>query len=220
MKRKLQFSTRPLAVTLVSAFLLTSSTLFAQIKIGANSTTIGTNSNLEIEAASGSKTIITKDAGKLIVDGNAQIKTLPDAADTDKAVSADANGNLTLRSNVTVVPISLMTNRFNDTQVDVTNVNAVRTGNVVCLEGNILAKAIIAPNENTNEYRIGLIPAGYRPRVQTQLQGGNLGPTHTDAWEEYTAVVYPNGAVGFYVVDGAFTINHLVSVNGICYIVD
>ncbi|MEO6686428.1 MAG: hypothetical protein ABIN24_10695 [Dyadobacter sp.] len=165
MKRKLQFSSKHFTLTLVSAFILTSSTLFAQVKIGANSTTIGANSNLEVEATNGNKTVITKDAGKLIIDGNVQVKTLPAAALTDQSVAADASGNLTLKSNVTVVPLGLLTGRYTSAQVNVA-VNAVRTGNVVCLEGNITALATLAPNENQNEFRIALIPGGYTPRVQ------------------------------------------------------
>lgn len=223
MKRKLQFSTRHFAVTLVSAFILSSSTLFAQVKIGANSTTISTNSNLEVEATSGNKTVITKDAGKLIVDGNVQVKTLPAAALADKSVAADASGNLTLKSNVTVAPLTLLTGgtRYTSSQVNIAGLNAVRTGNVVCLEGYINALATLLPNENGNEFRIALIPAGYTPRVVQQgLSGGNFGPQHADAWEIYTPIIYTNGAVGFYLPDAEFTIGHTVSLNGICYIVD
>ncbi len=222
MKRKLHFTSRHFAVTLVAAFMLTSSSLFAQIKIGANSTTIGTNSNLEVEATNANKTVITKDAGKLIVDGNAQIKTLPAAALTDKSVAADASGNLTLRSNLTIAPLGLLTGptRYTSEQVNVA-VNAVRTGNVVCLEGNITALATLAPNENGNEFRIAVIPSGYTPRVVQQgPSGGNFGVQHADAWEIYTPIIYTNGAVGFYLPDAEFTINHSVSLNGVCYIVN
>lgn len=222
MKRKLQFSKKHFAVTLVSAFILTSTTLFAQVKIGANSATIGANSNLEVEATNANKTVITKDAGKLIVDGNAQIKTLPDAALADKVVAADASGNLTLRSNLTVAPLGLLVGptRYTSDQVNV-SVNAVRTGNVVCLEGYITAKETLLPNENGNEFRIALIPGGYTPRVVQQgPSGGNFGPQHADAWEIYTPIIYTNGAVGFYLPDAEFTINHNVSLNGVCYIVN
>ena len=222
MKRKLQFSKKHFAVTLVSAFILTSSTLFAQVKIGANSATIGANSNMEVEATNANKTVITKDAGKLIVDGNAQIKTLPDAALADKSVAADASGNLTLRSNLTVAPLGLLVGptRYTSDQVNV-SVNAVRTGNVVCLEGYITAKETLLPNENGNEFRIALIPGGYTPRVVQQgPSGGNFGLQHADAWEIYTPIIYTNGAVGFYLPDAEFTINHNVSLNGVCYIVN
>ncbi|MCF0056285.1 hypothetical protein [Dyadobacter sp. CY356] len=222
MKRKLQFSKKHFTVTLVSAFILTSTTLFAQVKIGANSATIGANANLEVEATNANKTVITKDAGKLIVDGNAQIKTLPDAALADKSVAADASGNLTLRSNLTVAPLGLLTGptRYTSDQVNVA-VNAVRTGNVVCLEGYISAKETLAPNENGNEFRIALIPGGYTPRVVQQgPSGGNFGVQHADAWEIYTPIIYTNGAVGFYLPDAEFTINHIVSLNGVCYIVN
>ncbi|WP_159471528.1 hypothetical protein [Dyadobacter sp. 3J3] len=222
MKRKLQFSSKHFAVTLVSAFILSSSTLFAQVKIGANSTTIGANSNLEVEATNGNKTVITKDAGKLIIDGNAQVKTLPDATLADKVVAADASGNLTLRSNLTVAPLGLLAGptRYTSAQVNVA-VNAVRTGNVVCLEGNINALETLLPNENGNEFRIALIPGGYTPRVVQQgPSGGNFGPQHADAWEIYTPIIYTNGAVGFYLPDAEFTVGHNVSLNGVCYIVN
>ncbi|MBE9461700.1 hypothetical protein ACFP1I_30765 [Dyadobacter subterraneus] len=222
MTRKLPFSKKHFAVTLVSAIIFTSSTLFAQVKIGANSTTIGANSNLEVEATNGNKTAVTKDAGKLVVDGNAQIKTLPAAALTDKSVAADASGNLTLRSNITIAPLGLLTGstRYTSDQVNVA-VNAVRTGNVVCLEGNINALVTLAPNENGNEFRIALIPAGYTPRVVQQgPSGGNFGPQHADAWEIYTPIIYTNGAVGFYLPDAEFTAGHNVSLNGVCYIVN
>lgn len=222
MKRKLQFSTKLFTVTFVSAFILTSSTLFAQVKIGANSTTIGANSNLEVEATNGDKIAITKDAGKLIIDGNAQVKTLPDAALADKVVAADASGNLTLRSNLTIAPLGLLTGptRYTSDQVNVA-VNAVRTGNVVCLEGYITAKQTLLPNENGNEFRIALIPGGYTPRVVQQgPSGGNFGLQHADAWEIYTPIIYTNGAVGFYLPDAEFTINRNVSLNGVCYIVN
>ena len=218
MTRTLLFSKKLRSTLFASALMLTSATLFAQVKVGANSETIGANSNLEVEATSGSKTVITKDAGKLIVDGNAQIKTLPVAANTDRVVSADASGNLTARPNFSIVPLTLLDNRYDETQVQITGVNAVRSGNVVCLEGNIYSKATLAPNANGNEFLIALIPAGYRPRIQTHLFGGDYGPQHSDAWEIYNAVVYPSGVVSFYIPDASFTINHLVSVNGICYI--
>lgn len=222
MKKTLQFSTKLLAVVFTSALLLTSSTLFAQVKVGANSETIGANSNLEVESTDGKKTVITKDAGKLIVDGNAQIKTLPVAANADKSVAADASGNLTLRNNVTVAPLTLLVGatRYTSAQVNL-SINAVRTGNVVCLEGYITALETLAPNENTNEFRIALIPAGFTPRViQQGPSGGNFGPQHADAWEIYTPIIYTNGAVGFYLPDAEFTAGRNVSLNGVCYIVN
>jgi len=217
-----QLSNRLLAVTFAAGLILTSSALFAQVKVGANSTTIGANSNLEIEATNANKVVVTKDAGKLVIDGTAQVKTLPAAALADKSVSADASGNLTLRSNLTIAPLGLLTGptRYTSDQVNVA-VNAVRTGNVVCLEGYITALETLAPNENGNEFRIALIPGGYTPRVVQQgPSGGNFGPQHADAWEIYTPIIYTNGAVGFYLPDAEFTINRNVSLNGVCYIVN
>ena len=218
-----QLSNRLFAVTFAAGMMLASSTLFAQVKIGGNSDAIGANSNIEIEATNANKVVVTKDAGKLVVDGAAQVKTLPAAALTDKTVAADANGNLTVRTNLTIAPVELLTGSpiyYTSDQLLIA-VNAVRTGNVVCLEGNIFAKQTVLPNANLNEFIIALIPAGYRPRVQFQgPNGGNLGPHHADAWEVYSPNIYTNGAVGFYLPDAEFTVGRNVSLNGVCYIVN
>jgi len=222
MKAK-QLLSKTLCSAAFAGLLFSSSAVLAQVKIGANPSTIGAANNLEIEAVNGSKTVVTKDAGKLIVDGSTQLKTLPAAALSDKTVAADASGNLTLKSNVTVAPLTLLVGptRYTADQVAITSATAVRTGNVVCLEGYISATETLLPNENGNEFRIALLPAGYRPRVVQQgLSGGNFGPQHADAWEIYTPIIYTNGAVGFYLPDAEFTINHIVSLNGVCYIVD
>jgi hypothetical protein len=222
MKKKLHLSAKFYAAALVSVILFTSSAAFAQVKIGANSETIGANVNLEVEATDGKKIVVTKDAGKLIVDGNAQVKTLPVAANADKSVAADASGNLTLRNNVSVAPLTLLVGptRYTSAQL-LLSINAVRTGNVVCLEGNITALQTLLPNENGNEFRIALIPGGFTPRVVQQgPSGGNFGPQHADAWEIYTPIIYTNGAVGFYLPDAEFTTGRNVSLNGVCYIVD
>ncbi|AEI51422.1 C1q-like domain-containing protein [Runella slithyformis] len=46
--------------------------IFAQVKVGSNPTTIGTASNLEIEAANGNKTIINKTTGQMTVQDGTQ----------------------------------------------------------------------------------------------------------------------------------------------------
>lgn len=53
-----------LAILPACMFFATSD-LFAQVKIGANPTTIGTNNNLEVEAANGNKTVIQKNNGNV-----------------------------------------------------------------------------------------------------------------------------------------------------------
>ncbi|GAB2552922.1 complement C1q domain-containing protein [Spirosoma aerophilum] len=45
---------------------------FAQVKIGANPTTIGAASNLEVEAANGNKTIVNKTTGQMTVQDGTQ----------------------------------------------------------------------------------------------------------------------------------------------------
>ncbi|OZI07670.1 hypothetical protein BWI93_13200, partial [Siphonobacter sp. BAB-5385] len=50
------------------AALLTSSSLFAQVKVGTNPTTIETNSNLEVEAStSGRKVKVDKTTGQMTI---------------------------------------------------------------------------------------------------------------------------------------------------------
>ena len=50
--------------------LFTASALVAQVKIGSNPTTIGSNNNLEVESSTGKKTFIDKGTGKVtIMDG-------------------------------------------------------------------------------------------------------------------------------------------------------
>ncbi|WP_159471530.1 hypothetical protein [Dyadobacter sp. 3J3] len=222
MKRKLQFSSKHFAVTLVSAFILSSSTLFAQVKIGANSTTIGANSNLEVEATNGNKTVITKDAGKLIIDGNVQIKTLPAAASADKNVSTDVNGNLTVRDNIITTPLTLFApgdGHYTADDIDISDVVAVRSGNMVCLEGIISAKKTILPNGTINLFTIGSFPTGFKTRGNKHVQGpagGYMGAVHTDVWEQYSVSVI-QGNLGFYLTDGVFEAGHIVSLFGFCY---
>lgn len=57
-------------------FMLTSSSVFAQVKIGSNPTIIGANQNLEIEDGSGTKTVVTKDKGFVGIGTSAPISRL------------------------------------------------------------------------------------------------------------------------------------------------
>ncbi|AOW10385.1 hypothetical protein [Flavobacterium gilvum] len=59
-------------------------TMHAQVKIGSNPTMIGTNANLEVEGANGSKISVSKDSGKLTIkDGSEGV---------GKVLTSDANG--------------------------------------------------------------------------------------------------------------------------------
>jgi hypothetical protein len=78
-----------LLIGFVVAFALTASTsVFAQVKIGTNPTTIGTNSNLEVEATNNRKVIVDKGTGTL------KVENKPSAAATDSVVMRDAAGEL------------------------------------------------------------------------------------------------------------------------------
>ncbi|GAB4039464.1 tail fiber domain-containing protein [Spirosoma jeollabukense] len=69
-----------LSKTIVAAtfavMLSAATSVVAQVKIGSNPTVIGTNENLEVEDASGTKTVITKDKGFVGIGTNAPIARL------------------------------------------------------------------------------------------------------------------------------------------------
>lgn len=70
---------------ILSAALLLSSTLMAQVKIGGNPTTIDSNNNLEVEASTpGRKTAINKTTGQLTITDGTQ--------GSGKVFTSDANG--------------------------------------------------------------------------------------------------------------------------------
>lgn len=50
-----------------TVMLFTASALVAQVKIGSNPTTIGSNNNLEVESSTGKKTSIHKGSGKVTI---------------------------------------------------------------------------------------------------------------------------------------------------------
>lgn len=99
MKTNQLFRTAGAAKTLKAGFfaaaLLCSSTLFAQVKIGTNPTTINAANNLEVEASTaGRKTSIDKTTGKVtIADGSQGV---------DKVLTSDANGVATWQSSSTL----------------------------------------------------------------------------------------------------------------------
>lgn len=79
--------------TLFSAFVFTiglavSSASMAQVKIGTNPTTIGANSNLEVEATNNKKVIVNK------ADGTVVIENTPVGTSADKLLAIDASGNV------------------------------------------------------------------------------------------------------------------------------
>lgn len=63
---------------------------FAQVKIGANPTSIETNSAMEVEATNGNKTIVNKTNGQVRIQDGTQ--------GTDKVLTSDASGNASWRS--------------------------------------------------------------------------------------------------------------------------
>ena len=60
----------------------------AQVKIGTNPTTIGANSNLEVEATNNKKVIVHKNDGTMVIENT------PPGSITDSMLSVDAAGNV------------------------------------------------------------------------------------------------------------------------------
>ena len=87
MKTK-QLLVKALTGTMFAVALLFSSSSFAQVKIGTNPTTIGTSSNLEIEATNNKKIVGDKATGTL------RIENKPLAAIEDSVVMRGADGEL------------------------------------------------------------------------------------------------------------------------------
>lgn len=83
MKTTTLFSTLVFTVGLAA-----SSASFAQVKIGTNPTTIGANSNLEVEATNNKKVIVNK------ADGTVVIENTPVGTSADKLLAVDASGNV------------------------------------------------------------------------------------------------------------------------------
>lgn len=71
-----QLLLKPLMATALAGFLFTSSAVFGQVKIGSNPTVIGANENLEVEDASGTKTVITQDKGFVGIGTSAPVSRL------------------------------------------------------------------------------------------------------------------------------------------------
>ena len=98
--------------------MITSSMAFqanAQVKVGSNPTTISSNANLEVEATNASKTVITKDLGRLgvnttsptttlDVNGNARVQTAAENSASIKTVKLDADGTLSFAYQVAAFP--------------------------------------------------------------------------------------------------------------------
>lgn len=67
---------------------LSSSAVFAQVKIGTNPTVIGATNNLEVEGTNNKKVSINK------ADGTVIIQNTPSGATTDSIMTVDASGNV------------------------------------------------------------------------------------------------------------------------------
>ena len=88
MKTKQLLSRTLCTAMFAGALLFGSSSVFAQVKIGTNPTTIGSNSNLEVEASNSKKVIVNKTSGTVVIENT------PMGALTDSIVTVDASGNI------------------------------------------------------------------------------------------------------------------------------
>ncbi|GLU56211.1 hypothetical protein [Dyadobacter frigoris] len=89
-----QLIKRTLRAGIFATALFCSSTLFAQVKIGTNPTTINTANNLEVESSTaGNKVIIDKTTGKVTIADGSQ--------GAAKVLTSDANGVATWQSKKT-----------------------------------------------------------------------------------------------------------------------
>jgi hypothetical protein len=110
----------------------------AQVKIGSNPTTIGANSNLEVEATNARKVIVNK------ADGTVVIENTPLGAATDRYLSVDASGNVRA-----VVPVtSGITNIYRGTIVTPINVGACPAS--LTTSGYFTSAACALPPVNSN----------------------------------------------------------------------
>jgi hypothetical protein len=79
-------------IAFATALFLAANFANAQVKIGANPTTIGTNSNLEVEATNANKVIITQDKGQILTGtttvptGGTNAKVIIDNGTTNGAI--------------------------------------------------------------------------------------------------------------------------------------
>ncbi|PQA56093.1 hypothetical protein [Siphonobacter curvatus] len=159
---------------------MSSATLFAQVKVGSNPTTIGSNSNLEVEATNGNKTVVQKDNGnvgigtatpgaKLHVAGNqilGQATALNSISATSQVVRDNSTGELKVLQNApnNSFPISNVTYTISNVQKDWlgdfdTKINSSQY--VVIITGIIFGKTNLIPSGNLPGYN----PLNYRAFV-------------------------------------------------------
>jgi hypothetical protein len=185
MRRTTTLFSNLLIVTLMAS----AGTAFGQVKIGTNPTTIGANSNLEVEAVNNKKVIVHKN------DGTVVIENTPSGAETDSIMTIDVTGNVrrvdrkrmlgTLGSAQMTVGAGQSLQPQVDTKVDYTNITFDDEGGV---------------DLTANEFTItrdGFYTIYADIRVQIPLDGA-LGATGS-----FTAnlVKKDAGSVGFF--DGA-----------------
>jgi hypothetical protein len=157
-------TTKLLAGFLFAAALTASSSVFAQVKIGTNPMTIEANSNLEVEATNGNKTVIQKDNGnlgvgtatpaaKLHVNGNQILGTASSVAQstgTSQVVRDNTTGELKVlqTTSANAFPFSAVTYKINNVQFDWINNFDTKVSDanyVVLITGLVFSKQYLKP---------------------------------------------------------------------------
>lgn len=112
---------------LLGGWLLLPGAAQAQVKIGANAKTIGSNSNLEVEAANGKKMIVDKGTGAVTINAATTIKDGTEGA--GKIWTSDANGTGSWVGGATVnVVTGTLPNSWPSIPFTNNPANAVNTG--------------------------------------------------------------------------------------------
>ncbi|WP_254411173.1 hypothetical protein [Dyadobacter diqingensis] len=175
----------------VGCMFLGSTSLFAQVKIGTNPTTINAANNLEVEAtAAGRITSVDKTTGQV---------TIKDGTEgMGKLLSSDANGGASWKNASTLnIPITAFTG-YNTTDVLITTAT---TGPVP------IPFAVTNPSSDwsaaTNEYTIP--SAGvYRLEFNALVDNLNSSPGKT-YWNQFVAIIAGPKIASYQLNGGSYT---------------
>lgn len=183
----------------------------AQVKVGVNSTNIGANSNLEVEAANGNKTIVDKATGKVTIQDGTQ--------GINRIFSSDANGMASwkLADEVNIARMIVRANNRNVLQPT----GGSYVPPIPFVDGdastyNSATGEFTAPSDGFYQYNYGLEVIGPGGTIFTiqisnlDIEDGNLrgnpvpynprtvsGTRYLLAGEKFTPLLYLGGGLSF-----------------------